>query len=322
MELVNKVKIDGKWVFEDSWVFKNGAKITLRKNMWVFVDKHGKASDDEPFDNVEYFSDYHPDYAIVYRDFKVGIMDGNGCMVVDFRYTVIGPMVNSMCRVKNSRGKQGFLNIDLKETIKPVYQTCTDFSANKAFVTKGDKWDVIDRSGKKISKLRFDQIRENLNFTLASVDGKFGSIDLNGDVIIPFKYSSIDKEDPGDIYAVSDARGRFGYVRAGGEELCAFEYTKAWVFEGGLGIVQKMVELAPKDDPGDAVAQEDAVVLGYPKDGPPAHFGYKWGAVNDIGEEVMPFIYATRQDCRAAFDKMPKKESIENKAFEHRLPLI
>jgi hypothetical protein len=58
-----------------------------------------------------------------------------------------------------------------------------------AVALNDDKWEVIDKTGKEITPLKYDEVYDFRDgFAMVRLNDKWGFIDTTGNVIIPLKY--------------------------------------------------------------------------------------------------------------------------------------
>ena len=71
--------------------------------------------------------------------------------------------------------------------------------------------------------------------------GKWGYIDLNGNIVIPFDYLEA-KNFVNELAPVKNDENKWGYIDKNGEIVIPFEYTNAEVFSDGVGRVANETE--------------------------------------------------------------------------------
>ena len=185
--------------------FPNPAKFNGK---WGYISKNGKTIIDFEYDEAGKFKD---GLARVQKDGKYGFITAKGEVVIPFEYddcqesfyTQTGK--NHKERVLPiwvKRGdKYGFVNIEGKEIIKPIYEFAGSFSELKddrtlAAVVKNGAVGFINENGKIMIPCMYDDDFENYrNYGFSWNDcvnvmfgGKWGVIDAKNSVIIPFLY--------------------------------------------------------------------------------------------------------------------------------------
>lgn len=163
--------------------------------------------------------------AIVKRKSKYGVIDEEGDFVGSIKYTKILPAVNGLYRVAVSgkykdgallKAKWGFMNMEGKEVIKPVYDEIGVFENGVTYVKKGNKYGVIDENGEYIVEDKYSAVGKFDEFgncwiaTGGKVDKKsglimnarYGVVNRHGDILIKPEYAHI-----GYFYRYKDSRG-------------------------------------------------------------------------------------------------------------------
>ena len=154
------------------------------------------------------------------------------------------------------------------------YDEVYDFYYGAARVKKGNKWGLIDKTGKEIVSLSYDLI---LGFeydfkdgmTLVINKGKYGLIDSKGKVIAPAVYDQIEPFSEG-LARVSKG-GKFGFINNSGKVVVPIKYDRA-----NLGFKEGLSAVAVKVGNG--------------------RTGYKFGYVDKNGKEVIPLKYTFAND--------------------------
>ena len=141
------------------------------------------------------------------------------------------------------------------------------FWEDLARVKSNDKYGYIDKTGKEVIPLKYDDA-DSFQEGLAQVklNGKCGYIDKTGKEVIPLKYDVVDYFREG--LARVKLNGKYGYVDKTGKEVISLKYDYALPFREGLAYV----------------------VMG----GKARNFdwnGGKWGFIDKTGKEIIPLKY-------------------------------
>lgn len=165
--------------------------------------------------------------AKVYRDGKEGFINCSGELLfdpqilTDRKYSEVGSFTDGLCMVSampvlerdfvsrnhgyNNPGIWGFVDTRGKEVIKPQYVFAENFQHGTAIVAKGE-W-VFDPE----------------DFIYTAEDIRWGVIDKNGNVIVPFNYSHIKRVSlDGRIFAVccpAEGKDKWGVADSDGNLL-------------------------------------------------------------------------------------------------------
>ena len=150
----------------------------------------------------------------------------------------------------------GFIDIEGKEVIPPVYNYACDFQQGNANVKFKNKWRVIDRNGKVIAK--YDEIEfasqeksnnyfsENIlskydevkilkdDFAKVRLGKKWGLIDKQGNEVVSPKYNEIRKLANGFVQVRID--DKWGLIDESGNEIIEpVFYNPSSIFKSAFG---------------------------------------------------------------------------------------
>jgi hypothetical protein len=120
----------------------------------------------------------------------IGFIDGRGDVVVSPRYQgAHGVFWEQRCLVKTKGGKCGYIGMRGTLVIPAVYDSGMRFNEGLAFVRMGERWGVVDRSGRTVIGFRFKRVPGHCYFEhglapVAAADGKFGYINRKGEWVI------------------------------------------------------------------------------------------------------------------------------------------
>lgn len=96
-----------------------------------------------------------------------------------------------------SDGKWGIIGRNGKFVVKPALTYIGNWYNGLAIVNMNGKWGVVDRAFRFLIKARYDSMEYKSVYGgcyfIVSENGRFGAIDMNGDVIVPIKQKSADK---------------------------------------------------------------------------------------------------------------------------------
>jgi hypothetical protein len=126
--------------------------------------------------------------------------------------------------------------------VEPQFDDVTGFQEGLAFVKVGDKWGVIDKTGKEVVKPQYDD-PEYFAYSFiegmaqVSKDGKWGYIDKTGKEIVSPQYELFGG-DFSDGLAAIFVDGQFGYINKSGDEVIEPQFDEASDFSEGLAVVR------------------------------------------------------------------------------------
>ncbi len=151
---------------------------------------------------------------------------------IALKYDFINQYTNSLFIKVTENEKIGFVNLNLEEVIKPQYDDADDFSYHGcAHVRQGEKWGIIDTTGKIIVPIQYEEYRsmdEHKDRFSVKKDGKVGVIDAHQKVIIPFDYDNILVLDSVIVVTVGqyDINEKHGLMDVNGQPLTPVKYEK------------------------------------------------------------------------------------------------
>ncbi len=174
--------------------------------------------------------------------------------------------------LRSKNGKVGFIDASGEFKIPPTFDQALPFSEGLAAVAVGNKWGFIGTGGEFVIEPKFDaafyfgegvgmvESKGDLELVnragdvvarglgpgafvaegrvLAVRAGKYGYLDLRGNIAVPFVYDSGDYFSGG--LAAVHKGDRFGYINRAGKLVLPFEFDSAGPFLGpGLAAVRK-----------------------------------------------------------------------------------
>lgn len=216
-------------------------------------------------------------------DNKWGILGNNGQTLVDAKYDKLVNLNDENIVIGYIEDETYLINLEKKIEKKIEYENYSKESENTIMVMKDNKIGYIDDTGREIIPLKYEggfyfskyrdflQLKENGEWKLldlttlkekklpytdigeyvegymvAEKDEKYGYIDKDGKVKIPFKYSIAEnfKESVG-VVASSDG---YGAIDKSGKEIVPLIYDEVYVNEGYIYVVKdKKIGLFDKD---------------------------------------------------------------------------
>ena len=232
--------------------FYKGNVITKKNNLYGFVDTLGKEVVPCIYDKIIFDTKkltYFPNNkASVIKKGKYGLIDITGKVIVPCEYDW--------------------------EVHLPIYTEYHD-------VTKNGLLGIIDRNGKEIIPCKYDEInwdaantntsndtnykKENILFS-AKYQDNWGLIDKKNNIIIPFKYESLESFSKG--LAVAGLKGKFGYINIHDSVVIPFNYDYCQNFD------------------------EDCAIAGYYQFDTNKNMINKFGLIDKKGKNILPFEYS------------------------------
>ncbi|HEY6188648.1 MAG TPA: WG repeat-containing protein [Pyrinomonadaceae bacterium] len=178
--------------------------------------------------------------------------------------------------------KFGFSDVNRRLVLDAKYEDAQPFRDGRALVKLNGKYGFIDKAGKEVIPLRYDDVsllddrpfllkdRNPLRATLLKVklNDRWGLIDATGKEIVPIKYDSVDLFRDG-LFMVSTNK-KLGFVDATGTEVIPIKYDDMHEMEGLRLYVR-------------ANADDDMLIN--------VKLNDKWGYIDKNGREVIPPRY-------------------------------
>ena len=250
--------------------FREGlAAVEDKKTMkWGYINKKGEVV--IPFIFV-YPRSFTEGYAFVKKeDNKWAYIDKRGENITPWGEThrVNLFFVDGLAPIY-SNGKCGYIDYSGKIAIPCIYDDAEQFSGKYAAVKKGEKWGVINRDGQYVIPPIYSLIFNIVDSYVFAQDENRnkGVVDVLGNSIIPFEYSSLSYA--GDsifiisIWDRSTEKWKRGFKHASGKLIYGIELEGAYGYNMGLASVKK---------------------------------NGKWGFIDKKGNLVIPFKYDDSRD--------------------------
>lgn len=148
-------------------------------------------------------------------------------------------------------GKWGYVDESGKVAIDFQFEKASSFKqTDRAIVSVGEDYHLIDRTGKKLVKLPgapWDEINGMLldigPYIPVAKKGKWGCSDLKGKLVIPFEYEHISSPSHWSIFSEGLApvvkNGKSGYVDEQGKLVIPCKWDLAGDFSEGLAYVER-----------------------------------------------------------------------------------
>jgi len=212
------------YLYSDAKSFDNGIAFVKLDEFWGAIDKSGEIIIGFLFDCIDNFIN---GYARIYKNNKVGYVDMQGRVIVSCKYDLIGEFKDGFAQITKRCGgfeaKYGLIDLSGKEIVACKYDGLIGkFKNGLAQVSIKDSigketYGFIDKNGYERIPCRYDFAWSfDMPITGVELNGKWGFIDLNGKIIIDFKYSQIEPFKNG-ISAVNIGGWQSGYFFCGGK---------------------------------------------------------------------------------------------------------
>lgn len=224
---------------------------------WKYVDRQGNVCSAKwPGDFPTEENNFHEGLALVqvrpgcnwtghaYMDKQDHIVSKNYFSLSSHAFSEGLAMVGFMNIDEKQPPKAGFIDKHFKFVIAPEYARARSFKEGLAAVAQGQsqghdfvgKWAYIDRSGKKITDLIFDDA-EDFSEGSASIKigSKWGFVDKTGKMVVSPKYDQVGRFV--NSRALVKSGNRYGFIDHTGKLVIPIKYWLAGPFSDGLALV-------------------------------------------------------------------------------------
>lgn len=223
------------FVYDDAYVFSEGKYFVSSGTSKKIVDASGKELFDvSGYDTVQRVTD---GYSIVVSDEKYGMIDENGKELLPCEFDYI----HEMCGVMHARKGGAWQQFDKKGNpinVKTYDEYHTGWSYEITKVKKGEKYGVLDSNYEEILPCVYDNVEICDDDIAAIFDKGWRYININDESnsyyyvgSFPYKFSD------GLALVYSEENGKYGYINKEWELVIPFKYSHAWSFENGLAKV-------------------------------------------------------------------------------------
>jgi hypothetical protein len=197
-------------------------------------------------ENVQYVFNESEGFRGVQKDGKFGFVDAKGKLRIANRYDSIGDFHEGLAAIKLI-GKWGFLNAQDKIAIHPNYEWVDRFRGGVCMAKQRGKFGMIDASGKPILEFRYDAINRLPNGRLEIIaNQKKGRASAEGKIEIEPRFDYLREVENGRLIASQE--GLFGVISMEGLSLIPIQYHRLHLDNSGkffIGMInEKMKEVS------------------------------------------------------------------------------
>lgn len=220
--------------YEDASAFRDGYAPVKQYERWGMIDHSGRMVLPTRYEIMTAMQD-----TLFFAGDENGmaLFDGRMEPLTGFVYTWAGEFSDGRVPVMRN-GKYGFLDRKGREVIPCSYEETGGFRMGRTMVRKGNRYGIIDTTGRYVlpleyesTTLRGDKYMYHDSLALVEKEGKFGYVDLEGQLVIPFWFD--------DAYQFSEGlasvrhNGLWGYVDTRGEVFMPFIFDLASPYRYG-----------------------------------------------------------------------------------------
>ncbi|HEY5750788.1 MAG TPA: WG repeat-containing protein [Chryseolinea sp.] len=271
----------------------------MSQNHLVHYKQYGKYGYKDDHGNViipakyDFIGDFYGRITRVKLNHRWGFVDQKGNLVTALKYDSADDYFRSTDRAwVLFHGKAGIIDGTGIEVIPTLYDDVGyAFNYDVDYIRNGRKYGLISKAGVEIVSPQYDSMtkdhywRENRIGVMKN--GKWGFIDLQGNVKVPFKYDAVDAFQEG--HALVTLNAKMGFINSEGVEFVPPVYDRATTFHRYAGAVQRKGKWGFVNEKGEMFVDfiyDDVREFGFNKFAPVRKGG--WGMVDTTGKVVIP----------------------------------
>lgn len=293
-EIYGLIDKKGKEIFKpkfDYIDYISGGLLRLKlKEKWGVCDEKGKIIIPVIYDNIKDFSE-----GLICAELKgkYGFKNKLGQTIIPFKYDDASNFSEALAFVK-IKGKYGFIDKSNRIVISCKYEEANDFSEGLALVQKGQKKFFINRKEKIIHIEKIYDWISNFSERRAAVmiNNKWGYIDRYGKEVIPLIYDNNYGEEFQSNFneeraLVVNSVGKWGFIDKSGNEIIPLIYDYAEPFFNGKSLVRIDVDCFFINKEGLRIPQVNTNSQGLDYE----ELNARWGIKDIDGKIVIPVKY-------------------------------
>lgn len=214
--------------------------LMVQKNQaWAYMDSLGKVVIPFDFDSIGMpeiqLGKRH--YIRVWKNKKMGLWDLDGKEVLACKYDRIERVQTYQLRTFEN-GKEGLFNLIATKSIPSKYEKITLLSNKYSAAKLKGKWGCMDKNDKVLIPFVYDSLvyYEESKIFVGKKTGKWGLISEKGKIILPCKYELLQSiESTGKYWAASTTnKGKLALMRQEGKWLSNEKYQQIRVLGSGV----------------------------------------------------------------------------------------
>jgi WG containing repeat len=131
----------------------------------------------------------------------------------------------------------GFIDDQGTERVKAQYEWVEPFEGAQAIVGLNGRAGTINRSGRVVVPIEYDEIADPAEGTCTVERGDHvGAVDRNGELVVPMTFEDVGEFSAGLAYAARE--GLYGYIDPRGQVVIGLKYLSAGTFHNGIAVVE------------------------------------------------------------------------------------
>lgn len=232
VDQTGKVVIEPR--YERVLPFSEGLAAVVIGKYWGYLDKTGKIAIKPTFDVATPFAD---GLAAVNVKGKWGYIDSTGTLVIEPKYDNARPFCEDYAGVKLDN-RWSFIDKKGKE-IAGNFMDVGSFGKDLGAFRGETLWGYIDTNGKEVIPQKFSSAGTHNSDGIAEVttpDGRFGLIDRNG--IITYQNAAEKPSLFSDGLSTIDVKGQWGFADKTGKVVIPAKFSSVDKFSQGVALVR------------------------------------------------------------------------------------
>ena len=246
-EKVSQLKCDCLFKFSNGLArFENiKKKLWFTENRYGYIDSNGQEIVQPIYEEAD---DFKHGFAVTKLKGKWGVTDITGKVVFPFKYDEVKVLKNNLFLLYDNRRKSCFF-VNANGSV--ILEFFNDMICSEITNDQGEETDyyilsngfangIIDSKCQKYREFFAGQIcniSEGLVLVKSTINDLFGYLNLNGNIVIPFEYSYLDRFNNGFAVYSCDGNDRYGYIDISGWKLTSCIYDDAQRFQNGIALV-------------------------------------------------------------------------------------
>ncbi len=243
-------------------------------NKYGAIDKNGDVAIPFEYDYIYPFNDMPS--AICYKNGRFAVLSTDNTLLTDFKYSYAEEFNAGMALVYDNG--YGFVDHRGNEIVECVHDEIRQGSALSMFLKSNGRWALFSSFGKNLTgfiyesagpfsnglsavgisagnKTLYGYVNDSGDMiiphiydsaqdfdygkAIVSQNGKYGIVDVEGNVIIPFEYMGFNPSYDHNLIAAASANGNWGIISFDNSTVLGFNYDYVFEFQNGFAPVLK-----------------------------------------------------------------------------------
>ncbi len=168
---------------------------------------------------------------------KWGFVDKSGAVKINPQFSAVGSFSSGLCAVSNAEGKWGYIDSNGLIKINNQFDDVEGFQGKYAPVKMGEKFGLIDESGKFVINPQYGYIYMDGDMCMIEMGEKFGWCDNTGKIIINPQFDLAFRFGSANL-APAKVGNMFGYIEKDGKVKINPQFDFAYPFVGKFALIK------------------------------------------------------------------------------------